>query len=210
VALTSWRARFGTPPILPPEIDVPRRVCCYLAKIESVGGYGPYRGIALPRAGAGDVYSGQLVRARQPDLGLRLEDTRRRDPHVIILLERRANQFLQLLILENFPPLLFAERLRGGAGRFLCRQPAERGRGVGVRPLVIWSDRAAGEKDTERAHANQRYDCRSRLDENRFHKWLNVNSGAGFSLRVLVLARTNPHRLKPAPRKPVLQSAAPS
>ena len=29
-----------------------------------------------------------------------------------------------------------------------------------------------------------------------------VLSGAGFSLWVLVLARTNPHRLKPAPLEP--------
>jgi hypothetical protein len=52
---------------------------------------------------------GKLVGARDSELGLGLKNLRRRDTQVIVILERRPDQLLELLVLEDFPPLLVAE-----------------------------------------------------------------------------------------------------
>jgi hypothetical protein len=62
-----------------------------------------------------------LVGARDPELSSSLLNARRSDAHIVVVLERRADQALQRRILKNFRPFLIAQ---GGI--------ALRGRGVGL------------------------------------------------------------------------------
>ena len=96
-----------------------------------------------------------MIRACNSELRLRLQDARRRDAHVVILLERGANQLLQLLVLENFPPLLVSERCRRGIGRFRVRQATIRAGRIYDRAFVIRADHATGKRQHERANGER-------------------------------------------------------
>ena len=65
---------------------------------------------------AGDVAAGaqrrKLIGASDSELRLSLQDSRRCDANVIVILERGANQALKLRILEDLPPLLVSQGLR--------------------------------------------------------------------------------------------------
>ena len=92
----------------------------------------------------------KLVGARDSELRLRLENARGGDSHVVVLLQRRANQLLQHRVLENLPPLFVAQRFRrsdGGLGRAFAAIGAGR---INRRPLVFRSNGAAGEQKPHR------------------------------------------------------------
>ena len=72
------------------------------------------RRITLRRITAGAVERRELLRARDTELRLRFHDALRGNADIVVLLERCADQLLQLRIAKNLPPLLVADRKRGG------------------------------------------------------------------------------------------------
>ena len=77
---------------------------------QTIGWNRARRRIVQTGAAATATHVWELIRARDAHLRLRFENAGRRDAHIVILLERGANQLLQLLVLKNIPPLLVAER----------------------------------------------------------------------------------------------------
>ena len=65
---------------------------------------------------AAGAQRGKLIGASDPELRLSLQDPGCCDANIVVLLERDANQALKLRILENFPPLLIAQRGGGLLG----------------------------------------------------------------------------------------------
>ena len=109
------RARsLGGAAILSPEVEVPGGGKPDLAKMRNEGAQPAElrRGILLGGVSAAAVDRGELRRARDAELRLRLQDALRGDAHIVILLERGADQILQLWIAKDLPPLLVANRKR--------------------------------------------------------------------------------------------------
>ena len=76
---------------------------------QSIGWNRTRRRIMQIRAAAGDTHVRKLIRARDAHLRLRFQNAGCSDTHIVMLLERGANQLLQLRVLENIPPFLLAE-----------------------------------------------------------------------------------------------------
>src|SRR5689334_1300579 len=58
-----------------------------------------------------DAHRWKLFSARDPELRLGLKNSRRRNAHIVVVLQSRADQFLKLRILEHLPPLFVTKRL---------------------------------------------------------------------------------------------------
>ena len=61
---------------------------------------------------------GKLIRSNDPQTGAGLFDPRYRVPQIVVLLQCRANQILQLLVFEDVEPFEIGDgcRFRGGSG----------------------------------------------------------------------------------------------
>ena len=75
-----------------------------------------------------------LIRLCDAEIGARRVDPRNRIPEIVILRQRRADQFLELLVLENFEPFKLGNGL-------LCREVSQQKR-RGMHPAL--SRQAAG------------------------------------------------------------------
>src|ERR1700679_3131394 len=85
------------------------------------------------------------MRAGDAELSSGGSDALDRQLHIVILLQRRSDQFLQLRIVEHLPPGQIGER----DGLWLCLLRwigAAESRGwLHGRPMIVGSDRTAGE-----------------------------------------------------------------
>src|SRR6266849_7817173 len=98
--------------------------------------------------------TGKLVGTGDSELCLRLQDAGSRDPDIIVLLQCRADERAELLVLEDFPPFLIAEGGGLGFRRFFRRQTAIGGGDGCDGLLVVWSGRAAGTQDRDTNKGN--------------------------------------------------------
>jgi hypothetical protein len=139
--------RLGRAPQAPPDVDFKRqqiergRAEVAILVRKQVRGDG-----CLAVAGQpvdGDVAAGPevrvLIRAGDPQTGPGGFDTGDRIPQIVVRHQRLTDQFLQLLVLENFEPLKIRERCRL-RGRQRLRRPKIRGH-VGRRAFIIWAHR---------------------------------------------------------------------
>mgnify|MGYP003693648923 CR=1 FL=1 len=99
---------------------------------------------APPTAAGRDVDAGADVRefigVGDAELRLRLENPHRGDPQIVVVLERRANQILQHVVIEQLRPLLVGDRRRGWRRRVVA---AERVRLRDRRTFVVRTDEAS-------------------------------------------------------------------
>src|SRR5207248_5514187 len=124
---------------------------------------GRNRGGAL-RAGARSRHVGSELHLRKSGgprhaiLAPELLDARGGETHVVVVLQRLADEVLQLGITEQVPPGRVRERLRLRAGEPVLRGDVER------RTLVLRADRARAHERRERspAHACSSCDARAR------------------------------------------------
>src|SRR5207245_1425970 len=104
---------------------------------------------ALARGLGGAREPGELVRARHAELRLGLQDAGGRDARVPVLLEGGRDELPQLLVLEDLPPFLLAERGGSERGRFARGRPPIGVRHRRARARVVRADRAPGEGEEE-------------------------------------------------------------
>ncbi len=152
--------RFGGAAELAPKVNLPYDACGQLEVIDLVRiereGDGALRRAGARRTGAG-IDGWKLVRTGGAQLRPRLQDARRRDAHVEVLLQRGPNQFLQLLVLEQVPPCLIANRHGVRRGGLEWRRRTVGIRDRDNRPLVVWSHRTSrggtgNHKNDHRSH----------------------------------------------------------
>src|SRR4029077_18829141 len=114
-------------------------------------------GTAQIRANAGrtDVYTWELLRTSDSQLRLLFKHPLSRDPHVVVVTERHADQILQLRLPKHLRPLLIAQRILVCAGyrRLVCAAVNHRCREL--RTHIIWSHGATGYQDEQRCRAGQ-------------------------------------------------------
>jgi hypothetical protein len=141
-------SRFGGPAVPAPEIQSP---VDGTARPHGPGGCRRSRIARRTASRAGrrrHRHRRILIRSRDPELRLRLENTSGGNPKVLVLDECRANQRLQLGILKHLPPFRRAER-DACRGRLTAPDRVRRRK----RWLhVIWSDGAARDEEADDYH----------------------------------------------------------
>ena len=110
----SGAGRLGSPAILPPKIDLVSKVT---GDPEAVIGIRPGKQLAtlfFTPEEAPQVEERKLIGPHRCHRQPRLLDPGQGNPQIFILLQRRANQQLQLLVLEQFPPVQVGHRFSTG------------------------------------------------------------------------------------------------
>src|SRR5262249_23639355 len=150
--------RLRGPPETTPEVELPGEV---------EGAHGTERRLELqrrpitenPRVGrarvSGDVR--ELEGAVDGNLGPRVEDPRRGNPQIVVRAEGSTQELLEHRVLENLPPGQIADRFfaRGN----IRRLPAEIGRDLDLRALVIGPDGAPGQQQCGREENEWSHAC---------------------------------------------------
>src|SRR5438309_5098828 len=152
---------FGRPAEPAPEVEFPRQRQTPLEKVGLERRKGHAAGAArrlrcaLPRGLGGAREPRELVRARHAELRPGLEHAGGRDARVPVLLEGGRDELPQLLVLEDLPPFLLAERGGSARGRVARGRPPIGVRDRRARPRVVRADRAPGEAEDQRPQRRQ-------------------------------------------------------
>src|SRR5262249_42718227 len=127
-----------------PDVELPREVDVDLVEVHGRGAEGRDEHRVAPAGPLPAVVDlGEELRARDPGPRRRLLDPRRRDLGIVTLGEGLVDELDEDGIVEDLPPRLVGER-RGRRRRTLDVAIDVRNRDR--RLLVVWTDRAAGEK----------------------------------------------------------------
>src|SRR5579859_502388 len=147
--------RLSGSPEFPPKIELPGCGEIYLSRAAFESGEKLASGLAIVGDSRAATDARKLVRARDAELRSRFQNPGSRYAHVVILLQRAANQSAKLLVLENFPPFLITERSSFIFRGLFRSKAAIRSWNVRDRFLVIGPDGAARTKHSNAKQSDE-------------------------------------------------------